>query len=106
MAASFLLVPLANDVIDANLSTMTDDFKFILDDHLVPLGIQARLAALGFKHTSTFAMVEDSAPAVRAFIKGDIGLKIEGNDLYRSQVSALLSAWNSCLKRGQQKDQE
>ena len=96
MAASFLLVPLDNGTIETNLASMTDDFKFILDDHLVPLEIQARLSALGFKQTSTFAMVEDSAPAVRAFIKGDIGLTVEGNDLYRSQVSALLGAWNSC----------
>ena len=53
-----MLVPLAEDVIEANLSTMTDDFELIMDDHLAPLEIQARLAALGFKQTPTYALVE------------------------------------------------
>ena len=73
--SSRLAQPISNDAIQPLLAVMSTELRFLLQTLGVPKEIQARISQLGFKTIETFAMVEDTAAEVRAFIKSDVGLR-------------------------------
>ena len=87
------------------MQKMSEGLDFLLKRHEVPTEIRARLVQLGFKSAEVWAKVDDTTALVRAFILRDVGLVVEGNDEYRSQVAGLLACWEAAVLRGAKKRQ-
>ena len=96
-------MPIAPGTINDIWALASKDLRHFGEQNHVPLELRARLVRLGFKSANAFALVEDSAPEVRKFIKEDVGLRIEGNPEYRSAVASIIAAWESANKRGEKR---
>lgn len=88
------------------LSGVKPDLRYLWVQSGIHIQIQARLAQLGYTAMEIFAGVDDTAPAVRAFVQTEVGLKQEGNPLFRAQVAAVLAAWQAAETRGRKRRAE
>ena len=106
MAASLLLVPIAPEAQVELTAKLNHDLSFSWDTLHVPQEVQARLSQLGFYDSDVWSNAEDSKGAVRRFITTEVGIKKEGNELYRSIVGRLLAPWQPGDIQGAKRKQE
>ena len=106
MASSILLVPIALDAQEPLVAKMNHGLSFVWNTLQVPMELQARLAQMGFWDLEVWSNAEDSKEAMRKFVMNEVGIKKEGNDMFRSLVGRLLSSWQSGEIQGTQRKQE
>ena len=103
---TLLGTPPERESMETALRAMSAEFVFLLDSFGIPTDIQAKLAILGYTDAVVFAKMEDSAPAMRASIKTDVGLDPDASAAARAMVARLVTAWEAAGTRAQRRRQE
>jgi hypothetical protein len=103
---TYLDTPLAAEVIEEHVGTLSADLSFLFDKEGVAKDIQAKLASLGYTDMAVFSRIEDTATAVREVLATDVGLNPKTSPAHRTMQAKVLVAWDNAKRRIETRNQE
>ena len=101
-AALYILVWPEERVTEA-LSEVSKELTIIWGQFKLSIQAQARLAELGFTDVDILGALDDNEVAVRAFVLGGLGFRLDSEFITRGTVARVISAWRSAAQRGQKR---
>lgn len=83
----------------ASVHNLSADLRHLLDAEEVPLVVQAKIAATGFKTLKLFALMAESRAEVKAFAKSALEIDGEAEVASRLKVTQVVGAWLAASDR-------